>query len=292
MSVRNIVIVVVLLLVGALALDAFFIVDERQRAILLRFGEVQSLEEGEQPGLHFKIPLADQVKYFDGRVLTTDATPERYLTIEQKPLIVDWFAKWRINNPRVYYTATSGIEETASARLQARVNQGLRDQIGRRTMHEVISGERDQLMQELTSSLSVAMTEEFGISIIDVRVKRIDLPDEVSNEVFERMTSERRVEAKQYRATGNEQAIGIRAAADRDVTIIGAEAQRDAERIRGDGDAEATRIYAEAYGQDEEFYEFYRSINAYVTVFEDGRSLLVVDPSSEFFKYLKSATGE
>ena len=292
MSVRNIVIVVVVLLLGALALDAFYIVDERQRAILLRFGEVKSSEEGEQPGLHFKIPLADQVKYFDARVLTKDATPESYLTIEQKPLIVDWFAKWRVNNPRVYYTATSGIEDTASARLQARVNQGLRDQIGRRTMHEVISGERDQLMQELTNNLNVTMTEEFGISIIDVRVKRIDLPDEVSSAVFERMNSEREVEARQYRATGNEQAIGIRAAAEREVTVIGAEAQRDAERIRGDGDAQATKIYAEAYGQDAEFYEFYRSINAYVTVFEDGRSLLVLDPSSEFFKYLKSDTGD
>lgn len=292
MSVRNIVIVVVLLLAGALALDSFYIVDERQRAILLRFGDVKSSEEGEQPGLHFKFPLADQVKYFDARVLTKDATPERYLTIEQKPLIVDWFAKWRVNSPRVYYTATSGIEDTASARLQARVNQGLRDQIGRRTMHEVISGERDQLMLELTNNLNVTMNEEFGISVIDVRVKRIDLPDEVSSAVFERMNSEREVEARQYRATGNEEAAGIRAAAERDVTVIGAEAQRDAERIRGDGDAEATRIYAEAYGQDAEFYEFYRSINAYVTVFEDGRSLLVLDPSSEFFKYLKSGTGD
>lgn len=292
MSVRNIVIVVVVLLVGALLLDAFYIVDQRQRAILLRFSAVMSGDAGEAPGFHLKIPLADRVEYFDGRVLTTDAAPERYLTIEQKPLIVDWFAKWRINNPRVYYTATSGIEETASARLQARVNQGLRDQIGRRNMHEVVSGERDQLMQELTNDLNVVMTEEFGISVIDVRVKRIDLPDEVSNEVFTRMTSERQVEAQQYRATGNEQAIGIRADAERQVTVIGAEAQRDAERIRGDGDAKATEIYADAYGQDGEFYEFYRSINAYVTVFENGRSLLILDPTSEFFKYLKRDTGD
>ncbi|MCY3884776.1 MAG: protease modulator HflC [Gammaproteobacteria bacterium] len=292
MSVKNIVIVVVVLLIGALLLDTFYIVDERQRAILLRFGDVMSPEEGELPGLHLKFPIADQVKYFDGRVLTRDATPERYLTIEQKPLIVDWFAKWRIANPRSYYTATSGIEESANARLQAKVSQGLRDQIGKRDMHEVISGERDQLMQELTNEMNVTMMDEFGITVIDVRVKRIDLPDEVSSAVFERMNSEREVEARQYRATGREQAIGIEADAQRQVTVIGAEAQRDAERIRGDGDAQATKIYADAYGQDKEFYEFYRSINAYVNVFQDGRSLLVLDPSSEFFKYLKRDIAE
>lgn len=292
MSVKNIIIVAVVLLAGALLLNSFYIVDERQRAILLRFGEVQSPDEGELPGLHFKFPLADEVKYFDARVLSKDAAPERYLTIEQKPLIVDWFAKWRVEHPRAYYTATSGIEETANARLQARVSQGLRDQIGKRYMHDVISGKRDQLMLELTNDLNTVMMDEFGISVIDIRVKRIDLPDEVSSAVFDRMNSEREVEARQFRATGTEQAIGIRADADRQVTVIGAEAQRDAERIRGDGDAMATQIYADAYGQDKEFYEFYRSINAYVTVFEAGNSLMVLDPSSEFFKFMKSDSGD
>ena len=291
-SVRTIVIIVVLVLAGALALDAFFIVDERKRAILLRFGDVMSGEEGEKPGFHFKFPISDQVKYFDARVLTMDTPPQRYYTSEKKPLIVDSFVKWRVQNPKLYYTATSGEEETANRRLQDRVNEGLRNQIGRREMYEVISGERDELMQELTNELDQAMSERFGITVIDVRVKRIDLPDEVSAAVYDRMNSEREIEAKQYRASGREQALIIEADAERQKVVIEAEAYRDAEQIRGDGDASSAKIYADAYGADRGFYEFYRSINAYVTVFEDGQSLLVLDPSSEFFKYLKSDSGQ
>ncbi len=290
-SVRTIVIIVVLVLAGALALDAFFIVDERKRAILLRFGDVKSDEEGEKPGFHLKFPISDQVKYFDARVLTMDTPPQRYYTSEKKPLIVDSFVKWRVQNPKLYYTATSGEEETANRRLQDRVNEGLRNQIGRREMYEVISGERDELMQELTNELDQAMSERFGITVIDVRVKRIDLPDEVSAAVYDRMNSEREIEAKQYRASGREQALIIEADAERQKIVIEAEAYRDAEQIRGDGDASAAKTYADAYGADREFYEFYRSINAYVTVFEDGQSLLVLDPSSEFWKYLKSDSG-
>lgn len=290
-SVRTIVIVVVLVIVGALLLDAFFIVDERQRAIVLRFGEMTSDEDGEQPGLHFKLPIADEVKYFDARVLTMDTPPQRYYTSEKKPLIVDSFVKWRVGDPGLYYTATSGEEETANGRLEDRVNEGLRNQIGRRTMHDVISGERDELMQELTDELNSVMLAEFGISVLDVRVKKIDLPPEVSAAVFERMNSERAIEARQYRAGGTEIARGVTATADAESIVIEAEAYKESEQIRGDGDAEAARIYAEAYNQDPEFYEFYRSINAYRTVFSDGSSLLVLDPSSEFFKYFKSDTG-
>ncbi len=290
-SVRTIVIVVVLVIVGALLLDAFFIVDERQRAIVLRFGEMTSDEDGEQPGLHFKLPIADEVKYFDARVLTMDTPPQRYYTSEKKPLIVDSFVKWRVGDPGLYYTATSGEEETANGRLEDRVNEGLRNQIGRRTMHDVISGERDELMQELTDELNSVMLAEFGIAVLDVRVKKIDLPPEVSAAVFERMNSERAIEARQYRAGGTEIARGVTATADAESIVIEAEAYKESEQIRGDGDAEAARIYAEAYNQDPEFYEFYRSINAYRTVFSDGSSLLVLDPSSEFFKYFKSDTG-
>lgn len=291
-SVRTIVIIVVLVLLGALALDAFYVVDERKRAIVLRFGQVVSEEDGEKAGFHWKVPIADDVKFFDGRVLTMDTPAERYYTSEQKPLLVDSFVKWRVAKPQLYYTATSGEEATANLRLENRVSEGLRNQIGRRTMHEVISGERDQLMQQLTNDLNRVMLQDFGIAVIDVRVKRIDLPDEVSEAVYERMNSEREIEARQYRATGTEQARAIIAAADRNRVVIEAEAYRDSEQIRGDGDAEAARIYAEAYGKDPEFYEFYRSINAYTTIFGDGQSLLVLDPSSDFFKYLKSDTGE
>ena len=292
MSVKTIIIAVVAVLVIALALDAIYVVDQRQRAIVLRFGEVVSGPDGESPGLHFKMPIADKVNFFDGRVLTLDNTPETYYTREEKPLIVDWFAKWRIMEPRLYYTSTLGDEESLKGKLGERVSDGLRNQIGRRDMHEVISGERDELMQELTNELSQVMMTEFGVTVIDIRVKKIDLPEEVSNDVYARMRQARQVEAQQYRSAGTEQKLAIEADAERQAIVIESEARRDAERIRGDGDAESARIYAEAYGQDPEFYEFYRSINAYVTVFEDGQSLLVLDPSSDFFQYLKGGSND
>ena len=288
MSVRSIVILVALIVVGALLFDAVFIVHERERAVLLRFGEVMKVYGDEDAGLHFKIPIADEVRVFDGRILTLDTPAQRYFTIEKKPVMVDLFVKWRIGDVTKYYTATSGDEQRASARLEDRTNEGLRNQIGRRDMHEVISGERDLLMNELTSNLDNVMLEEFGIRVVDVRVKRIDLPDEVSEAVFERMNSEREIEAHQYRASGQELAIGIRADADRQAIVIQAEANREAEKIRGDGDARSTEIYADAYGRDPEFYSFYRSINAYRNVFVDRNSMLVIDPTSEFFKFMKT----
>lgn len=286
MSVKSIVLVVLVIILGALALDSFYIVNEWQRAIVLQFGKVQ--RDDVQPGLHVKIPIADVVYKFDGRILTLDTPPQRYFTVEKKPLIVDSFVKWRISDTvKKYYEATSGEEQRASNALSERVNEGLRNQIGNRTMHEVISGERDQLMHELTESLNSVMVEQFGMNVVDVRVKRIDLPEEVSSAVFTRMRSERDILARQYRATGQEVALGITADADREAVVLEAEAYRDAQRIRGDGDAMATNIYASAYGQDEEFYAFYRSINAYKNVFNaDGGSLMVIDPSSEFFQFL------
>lgn len=290
MKVRTIVILVVIVLLGVLALNSFFIVDQRQRAIILRFGQAVETEQ-ELLGFNLKLPIADEVKYFDGRVLTLDAPAERFYTIEKKPLIVDSFVKWRIFDTVEYYKNTSGIEDKANQLLADRVNEGLRNQVGRRDMHEVVSGERDQLMEELTRNLDTILKQDLGITVLDVRVKRIDLPQEVSSSVFERMVSERVIEANQYRASGQEQQLVIKAEADRERVVIEAEAYRDAERIRGDGDAESARIYAEAFGQDPEFYEFYRSINAYVTVFEDSHSLFVIDPSSEFFRYLKDSIG-
>ena len=287
MSVRTIVVLVLVIILVALGLDSIFIVHERERALLLKFGEVSSVYGDDDAGLHFKIPIAEEVRRFDGRILTLDTPAQRYFTIEKKPVIVDLFVKWRVGDVQKYYTATSGDELRASNRLEDRANEGLRNQIGRRDMHEVISGERDLLMTELTASLDDVMNSEFGINVIDVRVKRIDLPEEVSASVFERMNSERDIEAREYRATGQELALGIRADADRQAIVIAAEANRESEMIRGDGDARSAEIYATAYGADPEFYSFYRSINAYRKVFEESDAMMVIDPTSEFFQYLK-----
>ncbi len=286
---RNIVIGIVVLLVILLIADGIYRVQETERAILLRFGAVETADV--PPGLHWKWPIAEDVKKADARILTVDSRPERYFTLEKKPLIVDSFVKWRVEDASKYYTASSFDETRATRLLAERINQGLRDQISSRDMHEVISGERDQLMQELTASLNEVMLREFGVRVIDVRVKRIDLPPEVSSSVYERMNSERKIEARQYRASGEEIALGVRADADRQAVVIAAEAFREAEQIRGDGDAEAAATYAAAYTQDPEFYQFYRSINAYTKVFDNKGDLLVLDPSSDFFKYLTKRGG-
>ena len=279
----------VLLLIGFVLLiivwDGIYKVEQTERAILLRFGAVTNADV--QPGLHFKVPFADRVVKFDGRVLTLDAQPQTYYTLEKKPLIVDSFVKWQVQNVEQYYTASSGDQRRAERVLQERVSEGLRNQVSRRDMHEVVSGERDQLMDDLTRVLDAVMRENMGVRVVDVRVKRIDLPQEVSTSVYERMNSEREIEARQYRAQGRELAAGIRADADRQQVVIEAEAYRDSEQIRGDGDAQAASLYAQAFNQDPEFYEFYRSINAYTAVFSKQSDLLVLDPSSEFFKYLK-----
>jgi len=289
MNIRSFLYLITGVLAVALLMVSIFLVHETERAILLRFGAVTQADV--PPGLHLKLPIADQVKKFDARVLTLDSSAETYYTLEKKPLIVDSFAKWRIVDVENYYTASSGDENHANRVLQERVSEGLRNAISRRDMHEVISGERDQLMQELTADLNRVMKEAVGIEVIDVRVKRIDLPVEVSTSVYERMNSEREIEARQYRAQGEELALGIRADAERQTVVIEAEAYREAEQIRGDGDAMAAAIYADAYNKDPEFYEFTRSINAYTSVFGDKSDMLVLDPNSEFFKYLKDDEG-
>ena len=289
MNLRNFVFVVIALAAVVLLLQSVYIVQETERAILLRFGAVSRADV--PPGLHFKLPIAEDVKIFDARVLTLDSSPETYYTLEKKPLIVDSFAKWRIIDVQNYYTASTGDETRANRILQERVNEGLRNAMSRRDMHEVISGERDQLMQELTADLNRVMKEAVGVEVIDVRVKRIDLPTEVSSSVYERMNSERQIEARQYRAQGGELALGIRADAERQTVVIEAEAYREAEKIRGDGDASSASIYADAFNKDPEFYEFTRSINAYAKVFGDKSDLLVLDPNGEFFRYLKDKEG-
>ena len=215
-----------------------------------------------------------------------DATPASFFTVEKKRLIVDSYAKWKIADVETYYKATGGVERVAENRLARRVNDGLRNQFGTRTLREVVSGERDILMQNITEDLNSTVLAELGIQVVDVRVKRIDLPDEVSNQVYRRMTAERNKEAQELRSTGKERAEKIRASADRERTIELANAYRDAEKIRGEGDAEAARIYADAYERDPEFYSFMRSLTAYKSAFSNKGDIMLVEPDSDFFKYL------
>jgi len=264
--------------------NSVFIINETQRGVLLKFGEVVRADL--QPGLHWKVPFVDSVRKFDGRILTVDSTPERYFTQEQKQLIVDSYAKFRIIDTAKYYTATSGEEFRAAALLSQRINDDLRNQVAGRTVQEVVSGERDQLMEAVKARLNQTVLTELGVEVIDVRVKKIDLPNEVSQSVYRRMNAEREKEAKELRSEGKEIAEGMRAEADRKVTVIEAEAVRDAEMIRGDGDATATGIYANSFNRDPEFYAFTRSLNAYQQTFASGRDIMLLQPDSQFFQYL------
>ncbi len=288
MSMRTTIVLAILLVVVVLGSQAIFQVRETERAIVLEFGEM--VQADVKPGLHFKLPVAQEAKKFDGRVLSLDSNPETYYTLEKKPLEVDSFVKWRVSDVSKFYESASFDLVRAQRLIQERVNEGLRNQISRRDMHEVVSGERDQLMGELRDDLDKVM-RRYGVEVIDVRVKRIDLPARVSDSVYERMNSEREIEARQFRAEGQEQALAIRAKADRDAVVIEAEAYRESEQIRGDGDATSAAVYAAAYNRDPEFYEFYRSINAYINVFNNKGDLLVLDPNSEFFKFLESGDG-
>jgi membrane protease subunit HflC len=267
--------------------NALYVVKETERAILLQFGNI--IQADIEPGLHFKIPWINEVRKFDGRILTVTAEAQRYLTLEQKALVVDSFAKWRIVDVQKYYTATSGEEGRTSNLLTQRINDGLRNKFGERDLQEVVSGQRDLLMQELTTELNLSTAEEYGIEVIDVRVKQIELPLDVRSSVYERMTSERQREAQQLRSRGNELAIGIEADADRQEAVLLVEAYRDSERIRGEGDAIAAATYAAAYAQDGEFYAFTRSLNSYQETFSNKGDVLLVDPDSEYFKYLRGS---
>lgn len=281
---RSIKVIVLLALTLVLVQSSLFVVSEFERGIKLRFGEL--IEGDIQPGLHFKAPFFDNVRIFDARVLTVDAQQASFFTVEKKRLIVDSYAKWRIANVETYYTTTGGIESVAQNRLANRVNNGLRNQFGTRTLNEVVSGERDLLMKNITDDLNSTVLDSLGIEVVDVRVKRIDLPQEVSSQVFRRMTAEREKEARELRSTGKEKAEKIRASADRERTIELANAYRDSEELRGEGDAEAAGIYADAYQKDPEFYSFVRSLNAYKSTFSNKGDIMLLEPDSDFFKYL------
>ena len=270
--------------------NSFYIVSQTERAVLLRFGRI--VEPDVKPGLHLKIPYVNSVRKFDARLMTLDTSTARFLTLEKKALMVDSYAKWRVDDAERFYTATSGIKQIADERLARRLEAALRDQFGKRTLHESVSGQRDELMALVTNSLNRAAQQELGIEVVDVRVKGIDLPREVNRSVFERMSSEREREAREHRAKGRELAEGIRADADRQRRVLLAEAFREAEELRGDGDAQAAAIYAAAYGQDREFYSFHRSLQAYRESFANKDDVLVLDPKSDFFRYLESATAQ
>jgi len=267
--------------------NCLYVVRQIDRAVLLTFGEVTNFEI--PPGLHFKIPGVHTVRLFDGRIQTLDAPTQSYLTSEKNYLEVDSYAKWRIYNTADYYRATSGDENSANNLLAQRINTGLRDQFGVRTVHEVVSGERDLLMEQLTQRMNSITQEELGIQVVDIRVKMIDLPPNVSESVYLRMNTERQEEAQELRSTGRELQEGIQADADRQRTVILAEAYRDAELIRGEGDAQAASIYAEAFNKDAEFYNFTRSLNAYVNTFDDSSDVLIISPNSDFFRYLNNS---
>ena len=285
---RSSIIISALSLIAVIIISqSIYVVSEIERAVKLRFGEI--VEFDVQPGLHFKWPIVNSVKYFDGRILTLDAVPQRYLTSEKKALMVDSFIKWRIKDVARYFTTTGGDEERAKRLLSQRVDTGLRNEFGIRTVKEVVSGERDQLMNSLASSLDTIAQQELGVEVIDLRVKKIDLPAEVSDSVYNRMRTERERLARELRAQGNEVAEKIRATADKDKTIILADAYREAEETRGSGDAKATATYAEAYTKDPEFYDFTRSLKAYQSTFQSKGDILIIDPDSDFFKYLNNS---
>ncbi len=283
-SFSALILIAILALVGS---NSLYIVNETERAIKLKFGEI--IDSDIKPGLHFKLPVLHTIRKFDARILTMDSRPQRYLTLEKKAVIVDSFIKWRIADVQQYYEATSGDELVAARLLAPRMDEGLRNQFGERTMYEVISGERDELMDELTVRLNTITQDELGIEIRDIRVKRIDLPPEVSHAVYERMNTERQREAREHRSEGKEIAEGIRADADRQRQVVLAEAFRESERIRGEGDAIAAATYANAYTKNPEFYSFIRSLEAYRNSFSSKSDVMVLKPESEFFNYMKKS---
>jgi modulator of FtsH protease HflC len=265
---------------------SLFVVDQRQNAIVFRLGEIVDIKTN--PGLYVKIPIVDNVRYFDTRILTLDtAEPERFITSEKKNVLVDLFVKWRIVDVRQYYISVGGDEARAQTRLSQTINSSLRDEFGNRTVHDVVSGERDKIMEFMREKANED-AGKIGVQVLDVRLKRVDLPQEVSESVYRRMEAERKRVANELRSTGSAESEKIRADADRQREVIIAEAYSEAQRIKGEGDAKASAVYARAYEQNPEFYAYYRSLEAYRASLRNRSDVLVLDPSSEFFKYLKN----
>jgi len=264
-----------------------FTVRETETAIRFKLGEIVAADY--EPGLHFKVPFINNIEKFDSRVQTLDTDPERFLTVEKKNVMVDSFVKWRIDDVGLFYIRLLGEPNRANLRLDQIIKDGLRSEFSKRTLQDAVSGDRGQIMEVLSAAASQE-AEELGIEVLDVRIKRIDLPAEVSSSVFQRMRAERERVARDFRSRGAEAAERIQANADRQSTVILAEAFRDAESTRGEGDARAAEIYANAYQQDPEFYSFYRSLNAYRSSLSDESNVFVLEPDSEFFQYFKTGS--
>ena len=276
------IVAVVIMALGA----TIFTVDQRQYAIVFQLGEVRDVIA--EPGLYFKWPMIQNVRYFDKRILTLDsAEPERFITSEKKNVLVDSFVKWKIIDPRLYYVSVAGDEARAKTRLSQTVNAGLREEFGKRTVHDVVSGERNKIMEQMREKADLD-ARKIGVQIVDVRVKRVDFPTEVSESVYRRMEAERKRVANELRSEGSAEAEKIRADADKQREVIVAEAYRDAQKMKGEGDAKAAATYAQAFSQNPEFYSFYRSLEAYRASFKSKTDVIVVEPNSDFFKYMKS----
>ncbi len=280
------------ILIGAVAVlillsMSVFMVDQRQNAIVFQLGEVVSVKT--EPGLYFKVPLMQNVRYYDSRILTLDSgEPKLIITAEKKNLMVDSFVKWRIVDAKQYYVKTKGDELFAQVRLLQAVNDSMADEFGKRTIHDLVSGERDKVMEVLRTRADKD-AREFGMQVLDVRLKRVDFPDTISESVFRRMDAERKRVANELRASGAAEGEKIKADADKQREVILAEAYRDAQKTKGEGDARAAAIYSAAFGRNPEFYSFYRSLEAYKQTFKNKSDVMVLDPSSSFFKYLKSS---
>ena len=285
--------IVALILIILLSFSALFVVSEGERAIVIQFGKVKR-DVAEQtvvygPGLHFKLPFVEKIRKLDARIQTLDDVPDRFVTAEKKDLIVDSFIKWRVSDFATYYLSTGGLKTQAEQLLKQKVNNALRTEFGNRTIKEIVSGEREELMQQAIEAAK--SSSDLGIEVLDVRVKQINLPLEVSKFIFERMRTERLKVAKKHRSEGQERAEIIRADIDARITVLLAEAEREAQMLRGQGEASAAQIYAQAFGKNPEFFTFVRSLDAYKNSFSNKNDILVVEPESDFFKYMKSTSG-
>ena len=278
-----------------IGVSSLFVVKEGERGIVVQFSKIKRDEAGMpvvyEPGLHFKFPVIEKVRKLDARIQTLDDAPDRFVTVEKKDLIVDSFVKWRISDFATYYLATNGGNKaTAENLLDQKVNNGLRSAFGTRTIKEIVSGERQQLMQQAIQAAK--SSSDLGIEVLDVRVKQINLPVKVSNSIYQRMRTERQEVAKAHRSEGREKAEIIRADVDAKITVMLAEAEREAQTLRGQGDAQAAKLYADAFNKKPEFFAFVRSLEAYKNSFNSKNDIMIIQPDSEFFKYMKSISGK
>lgn len=289
-------IALIIVALGLLIFGSLFVVEEGNKAIVIQFGKVQRDSETDvtrvfEPGLHLKLPFFDRVVTLDARIQTLDEAPDRFVTSEKKDLIVDLYVKWKIEDFAKYYLATGGIKSSAEILLQQKVNNGLRSEFGTRTIQQIVSGERSELMDEAMEQASTS-SDELGIEIIDVRVKQINLPLEVRNFIFQRMRTEREAVAREHRSEGKEKAEFIKADIDAKITVMLADAERNLRKLQGEGEAQAAQIYAETYSKNADFYSFLRSMDAYKKSFSSKQDVLVVEPDSDFFRYMKNPTGK